>query len=253
MLGLSRDELQQYLRGKGIDWVDDPSNDDPRYDRIKVRSALDVLTGLGVTRQGLADTALRMASARNVLERATQDAARKIAVVRGGSVELQTEMFFLLPDDTRRRLLTHALCWVASEHYSPRNSALIGLEQNLRQRKIATLQGCLITTGNGNITIDREFAAVAAKMVQPNEIWDNRWKLTGPDQAELSIRATGEAGLLFCPDWRLAGHRRASLIVAPAVWAADVLIAAPLAGFANGWHAELIHNENHFYASIISH
>ena len=40
LLSVRRAELQDYLTQRGVDWVDDPSNEDERFDRVKARKAL---------------------------------------------------------------------------------------------------------------------------------------------------------------------------------------------------------------------
>jgi len=40
LLGLEKAELEAYLRTRGLSWREDPTNDDPRYLRNRVRSAL---------------------------------------------------------------------------------------------------------------------------------------------------------------------------------------------------------------------
>ncbi|MCB1418997.1 MAG: tRNA lysidine(34) synthetase TilS [Notoacmeibacter sp.] len=39
-LGVARDSLRQWLAGAGISWVDDPSNDNARFERVRLRRAL---------------------------------------------------------------------------------------------------------------------------------------------------------------------------------------------------------------------
>lgn len=253
LLGLRRNELRAYLDQRGVTWVDDPSNEDPKYDRIKMRKALGVLDALGITSQGLADTAARMASVREVLDQATADATLALAKVRGGAVYLDVPALFDLPAETRRRLLAHSLCWVSGAVYQPRRAPLLELEGLIGAKKTSTLHGCLITVQKENCIIAREFSAVASLVVDPGSVWDGRWRLNGPVQAGHEIRATGEKGLSLLGNWRETGVHRSVLLGAPAVWSGDDLVAAPLAGLANGWRAELVQGENHFHTSVLSH
>jgi len=257
LLGMRRDELRDFLRQRGVSWVEDPSNDDPGYDRVKVRAALDMLETLGIPRQGLADTAARLKSARDVLAQAAQNAARRMARIEAGAVVFDRGEFFALQPETRRRLLAHMLCWVAHGEYPPRNTALVGLEVAIAAGKTTTLHGCLISPAGKDCTVSREPGVVADTTADPGEIWDNRWRMTGPAQPGQAIRCTGENGLKSCPDWRSTGISRTTLIAAPAVWWGSTLVAAPLAGLANGWRAEMVAEkvtgENHFFTTILSH
>ncbi|MEO0991213.1 MAG: tRNA lysidine(34) synthetase TilS, partial [Pseudomonadota bacterium] len=67
LLGARRTALRDYLSVNGIPWIDDPSNEDTRFDRVRVRQALAVLAPLGIEPEGLVATAARMARARHGL------------------------------------------------------------------------------------------------------------------------------------------------------------------------------------------
>jgi tRNA(Ile)-lysidine synthase len=54
------------------------------------------------------------------------------------------------------------------------------------------------------------------------------------------VRALGTEGLRACPDWRATGLPREVLVVTPAVWRGNLLVAAPLAGLSGGWRAETV-------------
>ncbi len=40
LLGCQREAIRDYLRAKHVGWLDDPSNDDPKYERVRMRSRL---------------------------------------------------------------------------------------------------------------------------------------------------------------------------------------------------------------------
>lgn len=253
LLQCQRAELRAYLNDNGTSWIDDPSNDDPKYDRVKTRAALEVLQTLGVTSKRLAETANRMASARRVLEQVTHDAAKEIAQVRGGAVQLDTGALKVMQPETRRRLLVHGLCWVSGNTYSPRHASLLELENNINDGNTSTLHGCLITISKGICIIAREPAAVATLAGGIGEVWDKRWRLTGPEKPGLVVRSLGDKGLDSCENWRETGLHRSVLTGSPAVWSGDKLISAPMARFNTEWGAKLIKGENDFLTSVLSH
>ena len=68
MLGERRADLRAFLQGLGQGWIDDPSNEDERFERVRVRKAMVALGEAGVTVPGLADLARQaqeMSHARN--------------------------------------------------------------------------------------------------------------------------------------------------------------------------------------------
>lgn len=232
LLDISRAELREWLRAQGIPWCDDPSNDDPRFDRIKARQALATL-GLDTAR--LAETAQRMAEARIVLDLAASEAARRLGRAEHGDILFQRPAFDALPADTRHRLLAEALCQIGSTPYRPRLAAL----QSALQAPRATLHGCLITRGMDWWRVTREAHAVRDTEATPDHLWDNRWQVFAPagmsPSEDMQVRALGPEGLAVCSDraaWRLP---RMSLLASPSVWQGTRLIAAPLAGLSLDW------------------
>ena len=247
LLTQSRAALRDFLGERGVAWSEDPSNADRRFDRVKMREALAVLAPLGIEAAGLARTAQRLDRARAALASAALELARRITRVEAGDVLIAREGLFDAPDDLRDRVLAQALRWVASADYRPRHAALMRLMGNLRAGQGATLHGCRVIPEAGQLRVLRELRAVRDLQVSPGELWDGRWRLIAPYDKDLRVRvaagarvrALGEAGLAACPQWRASGLPRASLMAGPALWQGEHLIAAPLAGHAEGWRAEL--------------
>ena len=140
LLEFRRKHLRDWLRSLGVTWSDDPSNDKTQFDRVRARRLLQGGTA-GLTVEGLAATAARMARARQALAKRAQSAAQAIAKVEGDAVRLRRIGLLALDPDTRLRLTAQALMWVASADYRPR-------EKNLRSGSInvAIAVPCLSTT-----------------------------------------------------------------------------------------------------------
>lgn len=238
LLGIGREELRGWLRGRGVDWVEDPSNENDRFARVRVRRALAGLGAAGITPEALAGVAAQMAEVRDALDAQAAEAAARVAAVQGGDVIFDAAGFAALPAETRRRLLLAAVMWVGSAEYGPRGADLARLRAAVAAGRAATLAGVRVIHRRGEVRLLREARAVRGHEVDAGQVWDGRWRLSGPDNKGLTIRMTGEAGLAQCPDWRATGLPRAGLLAAPALWRGDLLVAAPLAGLGNGWRAD---------------
>lgn len=239
LLAARRPDLRAYLAERGIGWAEDPMNDDPTFARVRARRALAQVAPLGVTVEGLVATAGWMRLARAALDAACAAAEGTVWRQEAGDLVIAAPAWGDLPEETRLRLLAHGLRWVASAPYRPRAGDLRGLQAALLAGDARrTLSGCLVTRRGDAIRLGREPRAVAAVRAPPGAPWDGRWYLTGPAPAGSEVRALGPAGLAALPP-APRFLPRASLLASPAVWRGDRLVAAPPAGLANGWSAEI--------------
>ena len=254
LLGITRPDLRQYLDGHGVTWAEDPSNVDLRFERIKMRRALEVLEPLGISALALADVAQNLSRAREALDWYSFLAARDCVTIHDGDVLLDLPKFRTLPDEIARRLLLQVIVWISGAEYPPRRAPMIEALQAVRLGKPTTLGGCRALRQGRRIWICREFNAVRRTRCDTGALWDGRWQLScASETAGYQLRALGRRGLMNCPDWRDTGRPHAALTASPAVWHGDDLVAAPQAGMPNGWHAELVGGSEEFYASLLSH
>ena len=257
LLGVSRADLRGWLLRRGVAWTDDPSNDDPRFDRVRARRALAAMAEAGVDGAAIAALAGKMADVRAALEAATADAVARFVRIDAGDVILDTQGLTALSAEIRRRLLLAAVIWVASAEYGPRGAEMERFVAAALDGRPATLAGCRTSHARGRMRITREMRAVAGLTCPVGGVWDGRWRVSGPDSNDLPdglvLRALGEAGLAACPDWRAAPHPRATLVASPAVWSGMELVAAPLAGFGQGWVAQCQPPKGPLAAAPLSH
>lgn len=253
LLGFSRKELRDYLDRRKRTWIEDPSNDNDSFERVRMRKALKLIAPLGLTTQVLGDVAENMSRAREALDWYSFLAAREHAQVIGGNVSLDRRGFRTLPAEIARRLVVGAVTWIGRAEYPPRRGAVQEAIDSVREGRSFTFAGCLLMVHQQKIWICRELAALRDEETAPGRPWDERWMLHGRDAQGLTVRALGEAGLSQCPDWRQAGMPHAALLASPGIWKDTDLIAAPLANWANGWKAELVGGSEEFFASFLSH
>ncbi|MBF9029160.1 tRNA lysidine(34) synthetase TilS [Rhodobacterales bacterium HKCCE3408] len=240
LLGVPREPLRDWLRAEGIDWAEDPSNEDPRFDRVRVRQLMPALEGIGITRDRLIRTAAMMAEERVAANRAASDWAARFALVEGGDLLFDREAFEAGPPALRHRLLAAVIRWFSGAPYRPRLADLEAWEASGWQTA-RTLGGVVAAAESDRLRFMREAAATADPVALADGVpitWDNRWTLEGPAAPDLTVGALGPV-LDACPDWRATGLSRRSLETTPAVRDAGGVIAAPLAGFGSEWTATL--------------
>lgn len=257
LLRATREELRTYLRLQNISWIEDPSNEDLTFDRIKARKALGLLGELGIDVAGLSVVAEQMTEARIALDWQTFLAAKEIAQVDAGAVILDERKLRLLPDEIQRRLLVRAVNWISGASYPARRAAVANLKRALRQGQGGTADGVHARRVGRYVWIFRELRAVQELETAPTDLWDDRWRLVAPDPSvtcgEMTVRALGDEGLQQCPDWRDSGRPHAVLLSTPAIWKGDRVVAAPLAGMGQTWHADIEGGEESFFAALLTH
>lgn len=235
LLSHPRAELRAYLSRHDLTWIEDPSNADTRFDRVKARAAFEALRDLGISERTITSSTHNLSMGASALHQYTwQEAKRCVEEDRGDLIvttgpELHVEI--------ERRLTLAALQFIGGERYPARKSALGEMKVGLHEAGKHTLAGCLITRDGYRLRFTRELNAVVDVVAHTELFWDRRWSLDGPHEAGLEVRALGEAGLSKCSDWRETNMPRISLLASPAVWRGDELVAAPIAGFENGWSA----------------
>ena len=236
LLDARRTDLQAYLEEKGVDWIEDPSNDDDRFSRIKARKALAHLEGLGLSPEDIGHSMVNLRLAGTELRNLAREIAQKICKEVAGDLVFDRAGLRRLNPEMQFRLVSNALKFVSSELYPPRRDAIYEAEAAIHDLRNHTLHGCLILVSDVTVRITREFNAVDGHAKPTDGFWDNRWCLTGPHAPDLEIRALGDA--VKDTPWRETGMPRQSLLASPAVWRNETLVAAPVAGLSNGWTAK---------------
>ncbi|SEK19694.1 tRNA lysidine(34) synthetase TilS [Pacificibacter marinus] len=260
LLMQERFELRQYLRDLRQPWIDDPSNDDEAYDRVKSRKAMAALTDLGIDAHVVGRVMDHLSQVQSALDIATHDHAIDCVEEDRGDLIVHRKRFAEGAPEVNRRLVAHALKWIASADYGPRGMKLQEFMSAMVRKKDATLHGVRMIGQGETFRLCREFSAVSDKVSVPNAIWDGRWQVNCDKTQDLIVRALGEDGLLKLGPRADGGLPRESLKSTPAVFLGDMLLAAPLANpatpagqepiFAD---AKLIHPRGQVYTSLLSH
>ena len=238
-LAQTRADLRAYLRQREIGWIDDPSNLDDRFDRVRARKALKALKPLGISVERLTAVVHNIAMTEAALGVGLQRLAGDHLRILSGDVVIAAEGFGqAFGPEMQRRVVNAALVWVSGAAYAPRAAKVKDFLCSWRDRRDRTLHGCRITTSKDEIRITREAKAVAGLRGPVGAVWD-RWRLDGPAEAGLEIAALGAEGLKQAKAWRQSGMPRPSLLASPAVWRGEMLVSAPLAGLENGWKAQI--------------
>jgi tRNA(Ile)-lysidine synthase len=147
LLGFSREQLRAWLKERGQAWLDDPMNEDPAFDRVKLRKARAALEEAGLSATRIAAAAAHLARARESLEILTEVVVERAVRFGGGGMLLDPEALAAAPRELGLRALASVLMAVSGQAYRPRFDSLERLFDALSGPKpatAATLHGCHI-------------------------------------------------------------------------------------------------------------
>jgi tRNA(Ile)-lysidine synthase len=211
LLCVSPARLRTFLTRQGVDWVQDPSNQDLRALRPRLRH-----------RMAPPDQDLLKAAALAGCQRARDET--KLAAILAERTTLRPEGFAVL---TPGRILPDALGallrTIAGTAYPFPPAQLANLA---REPKAATLGGARIMPMRAKLLVLREEAAIAeAQAARTGIVWDNRFRiLTGPVPARATIGRLGDAAARFR---RASPLPSAVLRTMPAFWVDGEPVAVP--------------------------
>lgn len=236
-LGLSKARLVATLEAASRDWIEDPSNEDARFERVRVRRALGDLAGLGLTSAKLGLSARRAGRAAEALDWATSEIAGEIVRVDTcGYCEIDRTRLADLPEEIALRLLGRVLSAVGGgarfrlARCESLLSALCGEEAH-----DATLAGCLVRSRGGGVSVYREpgrrgLPEIALPLGEPST-WDGRFEVCAASGANVPIRvrALGQADArrLVAEGDPAVGPPLEAAAALPAFFTADRLVSVP--------------------------
>ncbi|MGE0611275.1 MAG: tRNA lysidine(34) synthetase TilS, partial [Hyphomicrobiales bacterium] len=243
LLTVPRARLRAMLEAQGLSWIEDPSNEDRRFERVRVRAALKQLETLGITGEALARSARRMARAREALDRATESfMATHASVSPAGYCTIDRGALREAAEEIALRALARVLLGVGGGASRIASARLEALAAALRagEPAVRTLGGCRIEATHDRVVVTRESgrAGLAELRIRPGEraLWDRRFSIGLSETARgpVTVRALGRKGLgavrARCGRAvSLPGQAAAGLA---AFWRRGEVIAVPALGFA---------------------
>ena len=239
LLGFSREELRDVCKNRGVAWAEDPSNENAKFLRVRLRAFEELLAAEGLSPQRLSRTLQKLNYARESLRFVERQVCGAVAVSHPeGYTVMNVTKWREYPGDIRRRVLLNLLQRTASQRYPSGFEALEELIGALQAPDFQgrTLDGCeIFPSGEEDIVFCREFAAVETRVAAfENAVWDGRFTVSGLREEGLEIGVLGDDGLAqrkkagFSSSKELPFKIRRTL---PALWRGQELWAVPHLGY----------------------
>jgi tRNA(Ile)-lysidine synthase len=236
LLGVSKTQLQQYLRWRGQGWIEDPSNQSMRYLRVRLRRFLEMQGDEAVQR--LAAVAEGFGRYRAQQEAQLQAViAKQVRVYAQGFAQVQCAGWEDVPDALAQQVMLRVLMHVNGGTGAPRSDEVARLHAAMRGGGAKrTLHACVVEATPEAWLVMREARALAPPI---------EWSQTGMvrwDRFELSaerlpapcrVAALGAAGWRLIRDQMAADHGlpRAVIEALPALWHLDAVLCVPHMGY----------------------
>ena len=249
LLTMPKARLVATLRAAKQEWIEDPSNANTAYQRVRVRQAMELLAPDGLAAQRIATTAERMRRVQATLVAATADlAARALPFRAEGWCSVDLATLRAAPDELALRALRDGLRLVGGQPFPPRLERLEALLAALRagQGEGRTLHGCRLAAWRGGTVLVREGRGLPVAQSLPagrEIIWDGRFRVRRGRGRPVEVAPLGASGWRQAaaadPDLSKRLPRLAGLAL-PALWRNGILLAVPSLGLAENGAPEAV-------------
>lgn len=147
LLSMSHGRLRAFLEARGVPWLEDEMNSDPRFARARLRAAWPALEGVGLSTARIAAAARHLARARAALDNDAAELLARASVRSRDCTLLDAARLAAAPEEIGLRALARLLMQVSGRAQRPRFEQLQRLFAAICKRGLArgaTLHGCLI-------------------------------------------------------------------------------------------------------------
>jgi tRNA(Ile)-lysidine synthase len=220
LLDVPPERLRARLRLEDQAWIEDPSNRNAEFRRVRVRDARALLAAEGLGAERLEETLRHLGRARQALESGTAGLlARAVTVHPAGFAWLETEPVRRAEPELGLRALAAVLATIGGTDYPPRLERLERLYERLARDALGrgrTLGGCRLIGTGARVLVCREPAAIERPVaLSPGGtcLWDGRFRVAlaencvdgmtvgalGQDRRELSPQARERLRILPGP------------------------------------------------------
>lgn len=197
LLGVRREALRGYLHERQVGWIDDPSNRNPAFERVRVRAAL---TEPEIA--ALAGEALAAGQNRRVRSATAAALVQRHASQPSPGLFRFDKALFETASDAALLALRALLATVGGTPHLPDASragelfARLAADENLR----ATLSRTVIDRRRSGIWLLREARDVPAiTLTGAPAIWDGRWRVSGDAGRAEGAQPKGDARMGVLP------------------------------------------------------
>jgi tRNA(Ile)-lysidine synthase len=181
LLNFNKQELLTVTKKSYSSWIEDPSNKNDKFLRVRIRKMQTKLQKEGFDPKRIIKTIDNLNTAKDSLDFYIFKSEKKyLNFYKEGYTTLKSSIFNNEAQEVIFRVIIKAIHFVSGEYYPPRSDSLKGLMKNLLAKsfKSSTLGGCLIEKNKNIISFyreDRNIAVETLSKTKQKTNWDDRF------------------------------------------------------------------------------
>ena len=230
LLEYQKKSLIKVLANNSQQYVQDPSNDNPNYDRIRYRKLIGGLIDEGLNKNRLNKLILNLNQVNDAINYSTINSIYKaISQNKYGHIIVDRNIFFKLPKELQFRVLLFVLNNNESKKKSIKSESILMLIDVLKSRdfKRHTLNKNLFINKKQNILVVKEVGRINSKetIKKKNFVWRDIYKIN------IKTQLTSDLKIGFADDsFDKKNHFKEDKVLInsmPAIWKKDKIISIP--------------------------
>jgi tRNA(Ile)-lysidine synthase len=205
LLNFNKQELLTVTKKYYSSWIEDPSNKNDKFLRVRIRKMQTRLQKEGFDPKRIIKTIDNLNTAKDSLDFYIFKSEKKyLNFYKEGYATLKSSIFNNEAQEVIFRVIIKAIHFVSGEYYPPRSDSLKGLMKNLLAKsfKSSTLGGCLIEKNKNIISFYREDRNVAVETLNKTKQktnWDDRFLVNKNfnNQQQFVVKKLGNHGIEY--------------------------------------------------------
>ena len=205
LLNFNKEELSVITKNSYSSWIEDPSNQNNKFLRVRIRKMQKKLQKEGFDPKRIIKTIENLNTAKDSLEFYIFKSEKKyLKFHKEGYAILKSSIFKNEAQEVIFRVIIKAIHFVSGEYYPPRSDSLKNLIKNLSSKifKSSTLGGCLIEKNKNVISFFREDRNIAVEILnkkKQKKNWDDRFLVYNNSdiQQKFFVKKLGNNGIEY--------------------------------------------------------
>lgn len=180
LLATRRQRLRDDLAARGIEWIDDPTNRDLSYERVRMRGTLGET---GMVEDWAARARAATSTRCDIVRRAADVVGRHVTSPAAGLLRLDHAFFRTLHRDGGVQAFRALLAVAGGTSRLPDATRTAALFDRIRRETLrATLSRAVVDVRLDAVWVRREARTLPVMQILGDTVWDGRWRIatTGP-------------------------------------------------------------------------